>query len=243
MAGAMMFCFQCHTKEMLKLVKGHADESYGHCDTCPECHAGMNRRLLKQSFLESEVGARHIDAAPSRPYALVDRRESLAGLRGIRIIPTIERESPLSRYGVTPEIVTTEVERHLRERGIKILSDEGQGAGQTGLHVCLRLVELRFPGYSNQVCGLPGSLDVSLRQRVELAALPSDAERRQCFAATWDTSAAVVWGLPQIQEGLTNAIGVLVDRFCADYLLVNPSDKQPVSQRDGARTPEHHGSQ
>ncbi len=231
-------CYDCHTQETLKLVKGHADQSYGRCDACHESHAGTNRRLLKQTFLESEVGAPYIDVMPARPYALVDQRESLAGLRGIRIIPAIERESLLSGYGVTAEIVKTEVEKHLRERGIKILSDEGPGAGQSGLHVCLRLVELRFPGYSNQVCALSGSLAVSLRQTVELVAQPSDAERRLCFAATWDTSAVVVWGLPQIQEGLHNAIGVLVDKFCADYLQVNPNDEQPASQLKASGVPE-----
>ena len=140
---------------------------------------------------------------------------------------------------MTPEIVKAEVERYLRERGIKILSDEAQTTGQPGLYVSLRLVELRFPGYSNEVFALSGSLDISLRQTVELVSQPNDTERRICLAGTWDTSAVVVWGLPQIREGLTDALDVLVNRFCADYRAGNPNDTPPTSGQDMSQNPEY----
>jgi hypothetical protein len=104
--------------------------------------------------------------------------------------------------------------------------------------VLLRLVELRFPGYSNEICALSGSLDLSLRQTVELVAQPNDAERRICLASTWDTSAVVVWGLPQIQQGLDQAVAVLVERFCTDYLQANPSVVQATSGPDASQAPE-----
>ncbi len=221
-------CHECHTAETLGLIAGHSDESYHRCNTCHDSHTGTNRKLLKASFLGSEAGTSYRDETDyrRRPYAFVDRRRSLAGLNGVRILPALERQDLLNRYGITPEIVKTEVERHLHQRGVRTLSDETQSTEQPGLYVSLRLVELRFPGYSNEVCALSGSLDISLRQTVELVAQPTDAERRICLAGTWDTSAVVVWGLPQIQKGLTDALDLLVDRFCSDYLAANPSAPQ-----------------
>jgi len=224
-------CRECHTVEVLGSIAGHSDESYNRCDACHESHAGANRTLLKQGFLDSQTGARYRDEATQRrpQFTSVDQRGSLVGLGGIRVMPAIERQDLLHRYGLTPEIVKTEVERRLREKGVTILSDEGQPAGQPGLYVGLRVVELRFPGYSNEVCALSGSLGLSLRQTVELVCQPGDMERRLCLATTWDTSAVVVWGAPSIREGLNDAVQALIDRFSCDYLAVNPSDKQPVS--------------
>jgi predicted CXXCH cytochrome family protein len=235
-------CYECHTAETQRLIAGHLDESHSHCGTCHESHAGANRKLLKQSFLSTEAGSVYRDeTAYHQPqYTFVDRRASLAGLRGVRVIPSVERRDLLSRYDVTPEIVKAEIERCLRERGARILSTEGQATAQPGLYVVLRLVELRFPGYSNEVCALSGSIDMSFRQTVELVSQPSDAERRLCLATTWDTSAVVVWGMPKIQEGLKNATEVLVDRFCSDYLAANPSDKQSLPERDASGNSEYH---
>lgn len=221
---APALCRECHTAEILKSISGHLDESHDRCDACHESHAGANRALLKQGFLDSTTGARYRDEATQRrpQFTSVDPRGSLAGLTGIRVIPALERQELLHRYGLTLEIVKTEVERRLREKGVAILSDEGQPAGQPGLYVCLRAVELRFPGYSSEVCALSGSLDLSLRQTVELVCQPGDMERRLCLATTWDTSAVVVWGVPGIQEGLRNAVEVLADKFSSDYVRANP---------------------
>ncbi len=234
-------CYDCHTTETLRLVMGHSDYSYRHCDTCHESHVGTNRKLLKENFLSSEAGNAYRDEMTFRQpqYTFVDRRASLAGLRGVRIIPSVERRDLLTRYGVTAEAVQAKVERRLREGNVKILSDEGQAVGQPGLYVYLRLVELHFPGYSDQVCALSGTVDMSLRQTVELVSQPSDAERRICLASTWDTSAVVVWGIPQVQEGLSNAIGVLMDRFCSDYRAANPISSESEPGQDSPESLEH----
>jgi predicted CXXCH cytochrome family protein len=227
-------CYDCHTLETLRSIAGHSDKSFGSCNTCHESHAGTNRELLRQSLLDSMTGTLHSDkAAHRRPrYTLVDRRGSLIGLKGVRIIPAIERQDQLSRYGLTSELVKTEIERCLRQEGVAILSDDGQPTEAPGLYASLRLIEVRFPGYSDEICALSGTLDISLRQTVELVSQPGDTERRTCLATTWDTSAVVVWGVPQIQEGLNNAVEVLVARFCCDYRLANPSDEQPLSGRN-----------
>ncbi len=152
-------CHDCHTAETLRLVVGHSDDSYRHCDTCHESHAGTNRKLLKENFLSSEAGDAYRDEMTYRQpqYTFVDRRASLAGLRGVRIMPSVERRDLLTHYGVTAEAVQGEVERRLREENVTLLSDEGQAAGQPGLYVYLRLVELHFPGYSDEVCAVVGN--------------------------------------------------------------------------------------
>lgn len=226
-------CYECHATEMLGLVTNHSDESYRRCGDCHESHAGSDRRLLTQRFLRTNAGVPYVDQGVFRRprYAFLDRRQSLAGLRGVRIVPNIERPDLLRRYGLTPDLLKTEVERCLRDRDIRILSDDPQASEQAGLHVVLRLVELRLPGYTNEILALSGSLSMFLRQTVELLSQSSDAQRSLCLATTWDTSAVVVWGIPQIQAGLGDAIRVLVGQFCSDYLVANPSDKQPMSPR------------
>lgn len=224
-------CHQCHTIEMLKLVNNHSYDSHRHCSECHESHSGSNRMLLTERFLRTETGAAYTrqEARPEPRYTFVDRRDSLVGLGRIRVIPVIDRQEVLSRYGLTPECVQEEVERCLRQQGVQILPNDEGASTQSGLHVNLRLVELRTAGYSNEVRILSGSVGVSLRQTVELVSRPKDAERRLCSATTWDTSAVVVWGTPQIQEGLKDALDLLVGKFCSDYLAVNPQGTQPAS--------------
>lgn len=216
-------CYQCHIMETLRLVEGHSAGSDQACGDCHESHASPHRNLLTPAFLATEAGAdyahRQVDRRPQ--YTFVDRRGSLAGLRGVKVIATIERSQTLSRYGLAPDLLKAQVERGLRQRGVKVLSDEGPASGPPELRASLRLIELHTPGYLGEVTALSGALSVCLRQTVELLSVSSDAQRRLCTATTWDTSAVVVWGAQNIEEGLAEAVDVLVGRFCTDYLDAN----------------------
>ncbi len=223
-------CYRCHTTSTLQLVAGHSDRSYAQCGNCHTSHASLSRKLLKPDFLRTDVGAAYRDreARHRLQYVFVDPRGSLVGLAGLRVVAAIERPEAFERYGLTEDSLKKEVELRLQQSGISTLSDEKSTSRQPGLHVCLRLVELPLRNRSPQAWALSGELSLSLRQTVELLWRSSDAERRICTATTWDTSALVVWGTPQIREGFRDAIRVVVDKFCRDYLAANsPNEVLP----------------
>ena len=72
---------------------------------------------------------------------------------------------------------------------------------------------------------LSGSLNIFLRQTVELLGTAEDGKRRLCTATTWDTGGIVIWGASQIEEGLEKAVEVLVGQFSNDYLGANPETR------------------
>lgn len=220
-------CYRCHEPDVLKLVAGHSGESYTSCNNCHEGHTSPGRMLLKQEFLETDAGLAYVGRHPSaqpRP-TFVDRRDSLAGLRGIEVVPVLDRSDLFTRYGVTEDLVRTEVESQLQLNGIEVIRHKEQTTRQTSLYVQLRLMEmpsLRGPG---QVDGLSGSFNVSLRQAVELLPTPDDNRRRVCTATTWDTGAIFIWGVSGVGDGLKEAVKVLVGQFCGDYVQANVKEQ------------------
>jgi predicted CXXCH cytochrome family protein len=224
-------CYNCHELKTLRLVANHSDESYAHCNVCHAGHASESRMLLKNCFLNADEGLVYISKDPSalpRPM-FVDSRSSLSGLQGVEVVPVIEGSELLGRYGVTEDSVRTEVEQQLQQNGIKILRREEQTARKSSLHVYLRLMELPSFRHSGQVDALSGSFNIFLQQTVELLPAPGDAKRRYCTATTWDTGAILIWGKSQVDEGLREAVEVLVGRFSKDYLAANPKAGISVS--------------
>jgi hypothetical protein len=84
-----------------------------------------------------------------------------------------------------------------------------------------------------RVDALSGSLNIFLRQKVELLSAPGDNKKRRfCTATTWDTGGIVIWGTTQVDEGLDKTIEVLVGKFSKDYRDANPKDQALVPVRD-----------
>ena len=131
-------------------------------------------------------------------------------------MPVVHKSDFFKRYGVTEDLVKTVVELQLQQNGVKILRHKEQAVRQPSLHVHLRLMEVPSQRRPGQINALSGSLNVFLRQKV------GDGKRRFCTAATWDTGAVVIWGRSQVEEGLKEAVEVLVGQFCNDYLVANP---------------------
>ena len=226
-------CYHCHEAETLGLVANHSDKSHTSCTDCHESHSSPGRMLLKQSFLRTDAGRDYLannSVARPRP-TFVDRRGSLGGLEGVAVVSVIDGSESLKRYGVTEDFVRAKVERQLKQIGVKILPRKEQTARESTLHVHLRLVEVPSQRRSGQVYALSGSFNISLRQMVELLAAPGDGNRRFCAATTWDTGAVVIWGVSQIEEGIDQAVKVLVGRFGNDYVKANPRDKTLASRR------------
>lgn len=216
-------CRQCHDIKMLSLIANHTDKSHSNCGECHEAHTSPGRMLLKQEFLKTDAGKDYLRANPSiRPRSMfVDRRDSLSGLRGVKVVPVVEKSDLFNRYGLTAELIRKKIETRLTENGVRIIGRKEPILRQSWLYVYLRLMEVPTNPNSNQVGALSGSLNIFLRQKVELLGVPGDRKRRFCTATTWDTSGIVIWAVTKVEEGLDETIKVLVDQFSKDYLEAN----------------------
>jgi predicted CXXCH cytochrome family protein len=219
-------CYQCHEIKTLQHVANHSDESYAQCNDCHEGHTSPGRMLLKQDFLKTDAGQNYISKNPSAlpQSTFVDRRGSLSGLRGVKVVAVVEESELFKRYGLTADSIKAKVEARLKQNGVRIIGSKEPIVRQSWLYVYLRLMEVPSNPHSNQVDALSGSLNIYLRQKVELLGTPGDNKRRFCTATTWDTSGIVIWAAAKIQEGLDETIKVLVDQFSKDYLDANGVD-------------------
>jgi len=217
-------CYKCHGAESLKSIANHSDKSYANCNDCHEGHISPGRMLLKQDFLKTDAGLDYISKNPSiQPQTtFVDRRGSLSGLRGVTVVAVVEQSDLFKRYGLTEDAVRTKVEMQLRRNGVRIIDRKEPIVRQSWLYVCLRLMEVPSRYSLERADALSGSLNIFLRQKVELLSTPGDSKRRFCTATTWDTSGIVIWGTTQVEGGLDETIEVLVGKFSKDYLDANP---------------------
>jgi predicted CXXCH cytochrome family protein len=216
-------CYQCHKETTVQGITNHGSAAYAQCMRCHEAHAGPGRMLFTSEFLKTPAGLVFVGEHPSaqpRPQ-MVNRRDSLKGLAGVKVMPDMDKSGLFKRYGLTGALVKTVAERQLQQRGIAVLSDE-QTSSLPVLRVSLRLLEMPSYRRAGQIDALSGSLKVSLQQMVELSATGDDQQPRICLATTWDTGGVVLWGASQVRSGLEEAVKVLVEQFCKAYLTVNP---------------------
>ncbi len=223
-------CYQCHETTMLQLVANHLDESHAQCNDCHDGHTSPGRMLLKEDFLKTDAGLDYISKNPSNlpQSTFVDRRGSLSGLRGVNVVAIVEKSDLFKRYGLTEDAVRTKFETQLRRNGVRIIGRNERILRQSWLYVYLRLMEVPSQNHLERVDALSGSINIFLRQKVELLGTPGDSKRRFCTATTWDTGCIVIWGTTQVEEGLNETIEILVEKFSKDYLDANPRDQASV---------------
>jgi len=220
-------CYRCHETKILQLVPGHSEKSYASCSSCHDSHSSPGRMLLKQAFLNTDAGLAYVGRNPSvqpRP-SYVDRRDSLVGLKGIEVVPILDRPDLFANYGLTEDFIKAEVESQLQRNGIDLIQHNEQTTRQTSLCVQLRLMEMPSLRDSSLIYGLSGSFNLSLQQTVELLPTLADSRRRVCTATTWDTGAIFIWGTSGAKEGLREAVKVLIGQFSQDYLKANPKEQ------------------
>lgn len=227
-------CYQCHSAESLESIANHSDKSYENCNVCHESHISPSRMLLKQVFLKSDAGLDYISKNPSiqQRTAFLDRCGSLGGLRGVTVAAVVEQSDLFRRYGLTEDAIRTKVEMQLRRNGVRVIDSEKRIIRQSWLYVYLRLMEVPSRYNLGRVDALSGSLNIFLRQKVELLSTPGDSKRRFCTATTWDTGGIVIWGTTRVEEGLDETIKVLVEKFTKDYHKANPKTQASVQVPD-----------
>jgi predicted CXXCH cytochrome family protein len=219
-------CYQCHEVGSLKSVANHSDESHARCNDCHDSHTSPGRMLLKQDFLMTDAGLDYLSKNPSaqQQSTFVDHRGSLSGLTGVTVVAVVEQSDLFKRYGLTEDAIRTKVEMQLKRNGVRVIDHKDRILRQSWLYVNLRLMEVPSRHNFERADALSGSLNIFLRQKVELPGTPGDSKRRFCTATTWDTGGIVIWGTTQIEEGLNETIEVLVEKFSKDYQQANPKN-------------------
>jgi hypothetical protein len=159
-------------------------------------------------------------------------RIALRGLSGTEVV--VEKIAPaVERDGLMRSQVQTDVERRLRQAGIRIISSEERRPGDPYLYIVItaqKRDDAEFYAYS---------LRVQLNQGVWLTRDPAI----QIFGATtWDVGLVGTVGRLNIREVHAGVLD-LVDQFINAYLAVNPEhagagkrSRGPVDLTPGAST-------
>ena len=146
------------------------------------------------------------------PKVVTEERDTLRGLLEVQVI--VEGLEPGARQlGLSEQALRTDVERQLRQYGIRVASDEQYLKTAVVPILYLRVHTLSTEG----VPFIPVSVDVELQQMVLLAREPAV----YCVAATWMTGSMAVVGLSDGRR-VRDSVRDSVAKFINDYLAVNP---------------------
>jgi predicted CXXCH cytochrome family protein len=205
-------CHQCHEPSNLAQIKNHQSPAFAQCQVCHEAHTGPGRMLLRPEFIKAqEILALLPHKAPTSTR-FVGHRDSLQGVEGVTIVAVIDRAARFEPYGLTKDMLHSQVAQSLQNLGISVRTPQTRTERTASLSVHLSLAEIPSP-QSGQITALSGSLNLKLEQTVELPPLPNGSASRTCAATTWDTGGIVVWGTRQCRDGLNEAIEVFVTQF------------------------------
>jgi len=146
---------------------------------------------------------------PAEIVYLMQERDTLAGLIGIYV--RIGSNTEATEYGLSKEVLQTDVELQLRRYGVRVMSGEGVG----------RMPELYVQATGKKDSVLEGAIAVAVKvefcQDVILLRDPT----KHCAAVTWQDEVVMLVGTESIR-GVRGELSDLVDRFINDYLAANP---------------------
>jgi len=141
----------------------------------------------------------------------IDKRETLRGLKGVMVLveslsKTVERE------GLTARQIRRDVERQLRRRGIRVLSQNKwlETPGGPYLYINLNIAKFDEKLYLY-------SLKIELHQGVIL----ERDKKISCPAATWDKGMLGTIPSSELKTVHASILGY-VDKFIKDYNSANP---------------------
>jgi len=145
-------------------------------------------------------------------------RQSLVGLPGVYVL--VEETHPdVKRDGLTKTTLRTDVELHLRQGGIRIMTKEESFSAPGAPYLYLNINTVKFkdePGWYAY------SIDLELTQGVRLDRKPSIPLN----AITWNARGSVgVVGARQLRT-VRQYVRDMVDQFINDYLAANPKKER-----------------
>ena len=138
-------------------------------------------------------------------------RESLRGIPGLRVV--VEDISPdASAGGLSEDAIRTAVERTLRSKGIRILTNtERIRSGSTPyLYINVNTLKEELGLYAYAV-------NVDLKQIIGLLSIKG----KQAWGATWSASVVGMVREESLSQVITDGVEPLVQDFADDFLSVN----------------------
>jgi hypothetical protein len=156
-------------------------------------------------------------------------RKTLRGLPGVGV--RVERLPPeAEQAGLTRRQVQTEVERRLRERGLRVFTQQEMltALGRPTLAVTIRITSAEAVRKDLSVV----HLEVAMKQQVLLernTALPA------VEATTWEVASLGVG--PDALQRVQEDVAALVDRFIDAYQSVNPEPAARAGSRPSTQSP------
>ena len=151
--------------------------------------------------------------APQYTYLVIDQKDTLKGLQGVRVL--VEGLKPeIENRGLTRQQLQTDVELRLRQNGIKVLTEKEWLSAPGGP---LLYVNVNIMIHKETLLVAFHTL-LQLKQAVFLA---RDLTKKVYGASTWERSLVGSVGLSKI-ESIREKVKDQVDTFSNDYLTVNP---------------------
>lgn len=213
-------CCQCHEMAMLRPITNHLKKSYSQCGVCHTGHISQIRMRLKNEFFKTDAGKNYIRNNPSS-QPVGGHHSPVDESNGIKVVMVIVEPNLLSRYGFTEDGLCKKVEMQLRRNGIRILDKKELLAGQSCLYVELRLMKVLFQNRSEKLEAMSGSLNMFLRQKIELVGRADNGQQRYNLLTTWDANENVIWKSTQIEAGFNESAKKLIEMLTKNYLNYN----------------------
>ena len=144
--------------------------------------------------------------------------ETLRGLTGVRVV-VAPLKPEIERHGLTKRQLQTEIERRLHKAGMRVLTEQEQGAtpGWPSLAITTTTA-----GHAQLPSVYALSMLVAVHQN---ALLERDLSVAAYQAATWSVSAIDLIDRQQLGAA-RERVAQLVDRFITAYLAVNPKPER-----------------
>jgi len=146
---------------------------------------------------------------------LPDGGESLAGLGGVQVV--VENLQPgAEHFGLTKDILTTDIEGRLRQAEIRVFSDAEATSSVMFLprfYVFVGTVPGNGPLTNLYILGLRAEL----HQR-----LLSPITKQMVASITWQNEATGYTGVDHLTEDVRRSVAVFTDAFIIDFLAANP---------------------
>ncbi len=138
-------------------------------------------------------------------------RDTLRGLPGVEVVVE-PLDTEVERAGLTRAAIQSDVERKLRERGVRVYSTqtENPSPAKPYLYVHVNALKLADTG------GFAIAIQVHLRQTVRSVVTPSSVVN----AMTWDTHNVVFVTASQLRH-VRDEIASYVDMFARDWLATH----------------------
>jgi hypothetical protein len=146
---------------------------------------------------------------PAEVVYLTEERDTLGGLVGIYV--RVGTNSEADGYGLTKQVLQTDVELQLRRYGVRVMSGEGVG----------RTPELYVEVMGKKDSLVDGAIAVAVKVEFHQDVILLRDPTKHCAAVTWQEGVVMLVG-PESIRSVREHLSDLLDRFINDYLAANP---------------------